>query len=111
MVESSAFMALLDVIEVASKAPVSEADYHDVVQCIRDVDAMREGGELLSGVEESILRARGWGKYNPFVRPVERIRFGMVFCETGNPGVTANIQTLRRELQADCKAQAERKTA
>jgi len=93
---SEAFTALLDVIEAASKDPVSESDYHQVVQCIRDVDAMREGGEVLSDAEQSILLARGWGKYNPFVRPLERIRFGMVFCSTDNPQVALMIHRLRQ---------------
>jgi hypothetical protein len=96
---SAVLTALLDVIEFASMNPVSESEYHAVVQCIRDVDATREGaGERLSGAEEAVLLARGWGEYNPFVRPVERIRFGMVFCETGNPEVVASIQALRRRL-------------
>lgn len=96
--QHSVFTALLDVIQVASKEPVSEADYHNVVKCMREFDMMREGGEILSGVEESMLLARGWGRYNPFVRPLERIRFGMAFCGIDNPRVADSIRTFQSFL-------------
>jgi hypothetical protein len=54
--------------------------------------------EILNDKEKSIMLARGWGEYNPFRKPVESIRFGMVFSTENNPMVTSKIDTIRQLL-------------
>ena len=88
----ASFNALLDMIEIAVTEPVSESDYHNVVKCIRDYDDMRGNSEMLSAAEDIALCSRGWEKYNPFLKPIERIRFGMVFSATNNPRVAESIE-------------------
>lgn len=90
----SIFELLLDVIE--SKEPVSQSDYHNVVQCIRAVFATRDGDETLSDTENTIILARGYNpQYNPFSKPVERVRFGMCFCDLDNPRVATSIAFIK----------------
>jgi len=89
------FEAMLDIIKETSPHPVSEADYHELVWCIRAVKSKRikdafDADDKLSEYEYSALQSRGWEKYNPFTRP-ENIRFGIVFGLANNGEVGRKI--------------------
>jgi hypothetical protein len=50
---------------------------------MRNVNALRNdpNNEDLTDIEKQFIQDRGWtnANYNPFIKPLERIRFGMVF--------------------------------
>lgn len=97
------FEALLDILHIVFTSPtkyISEEDYHTVVECMRQTDALRGGhGEELSEAEVLALRERNWAHYNPFIQPFSRIRLTLAFCNnTTNPALSKAIQAFNETL-------------
>lgn len=102
--EKDLFEVLLDMIHIAchtGTSIVSEKDYHRVVGCIRAMDSNRQN-EVLTEDEILALKSRGWDKnnYNPFRKPIEHIRFGLVFGPEDNPKIEIAIKQFHRALSA-----------
>lgn len=84
------FGILLDILKEAFQNPVSEKDYHMIVDSLKNYNFNRNDKE--SEVNE--LKNKGWPlTYHPCDH-MERIRFAMVFGEKDNE----YIQSLLRKL-------------
>jgi hypothetical protein len=65
---------------------VSELDYHNIVNCMREYVAGNQGRIELNDDEKKAVIAIGYPEhYNPFVH-MENIRFGLVFGNS-NPHI------------------------
>jgi hypothetical protein len=88
---TSQFGILLDILKEAFQSPISERDYHMIVELLRNYNNSRIHKES----ELNELQSRGWPlNYDP-CEHMERIRFAMVFGEKDNDVV----QTLLKRLQ------------
>jgi hypothetical protein len=94
------FLALLDVIEIACRQIISEEDYISVVNYIEIVNNLRVNSESenLDNDEQKIMMEAHptWNvNYSPFIRPFNRIRFGIVFGSNDNKLLFEKMQSLQ----------------
>lgn len=94
------FAALVLMLDTMfSEQVVSEAQYHEVVRCMRDYDAARQSPE----VERAVLAEAGWpSTYHPCDH-MERIRFFVILGGESN-------ETLQHLLDAWAEARGDRWT-
>ena len=70
-------------LKIAFKNPVSESNYHDIVQCLREYDKMRDPVET----EKHQLRLHGWPEtYHPCDH-MDNVRWGFVFVDVSNKDI------------------------
>ncbi len=86
---SNRFGILLDILKIAFKEPVSENDYHRIVEAIRNYDKSRISPEE----EKAELRRVGWPEtYHP-CDYAERIRFFLNFGEKNHPLIQEKLRS------------------
>ena len=90
----SQFGILLDMLRAAFESPVSQANYHDIVSCMRHYKEHREAREA----EQRALAEHGWPvDYDPLYH-MENIRFAMAFVRDDHDGVSNAV----REYWSHC---------